>query len=299
MATVAELRGALYEEPVVGRLVREVAGKAGKIVSVPQDIRGKLRHRAPGNRGPVHPVIVLVAFRTEAVSIPHELFGGDPRVGIVAPGALTKPDRGVHDSFSGWRIMAFHAALPRFLKFGAGGEMGIVAGSALAGGDRLVQKDPWVSSLSEIIVTPVAGGFLVLLPEFPSLFNVATPASLLHRGMKIVGAEHQRGFPLSSLDRKLSSGETRLVIHSNRLPTDVQPVEARNEWRLSLLNAGSVHGTDRFSVHGDPDRRLPLLPYNMEGDHWLRGKGQVGRIENDRNRCCLHSRESPCEENDQ
>jgi hypothetical protein len=299
MAIVAEILGALHEKPIVGRLVGQVAGKTGKIVPVPQDIRGKLRHRAPGNRGPMHPVKVLVAFRTKAVSIPHELFGGYPRMGIVAPGALTKPDRGVHDSFSGWRIMAFHAALPRFLKFGASGEMGIVAGSALPGGDGLVQKDPWFSSHPEIIVTPVAGGFLVFLSEFPSLLNVATPASLLHRGMKEVGTEHHRRFPLSSLDRNLSSGGTRLVIHSNRLPTDVQPVEARNEWRLSLLNAGSAHGTDRFSVHGDSDRRLPFLPYNMEGDHWLRGKGQVGRIENDRNRCCLHSRESPCEERDQ
>jgi len=229
MATVAELRGTLYEEPVVGRLVGQVAGKAGKIVSVPQDIRGKLRHRAPDDRGTMHPMKVLVALRTEAVSIPHELFGGDPRMGIVAPGALTKPDRGVHDSFPGWRIMAIHAALPRLLKFGAGGEMGIVAGSALPGGDRLVQKDPWFSSLPKIIVTPVAGGFLVLLLEFPFLFNVATPASCLHRGMKEVGTEHHRGFSLSSLDRKLSSGGTRLVIHSDRLPTDVQPIEAGNQ----------------------------------------------------------------------
>jgi hypothetical protein len=229
MATVAELRDALHEELVVGRLVRQVASKAGKIVSVPQDIRGKLRHRPPGDRGPVHPVKFLVALRTETVSIPHELFWGDPRMGIVAPGALTKPDRGVHDSFSGWRIMAFHATLPRFLQFGAGGEMGIVAGSALPGGNGLVQKDPGFSSLPEIIVTPVAGGFLVLLPEFPSLFNVAIPASFLHRGMKEVGTEHHRGFSLSSLDRKLSSGGTRLVIHSDRLPTDVQPVEAGNQ----------------------------------------------------------------------
>jgi len=226
---VAEFRGALHEEPVVGRLVGQVTGKAGKIVSVPQDIRGKLRHRPPGDRGPVHPVKFLVALRTETVSIPHELFWGDPRMGIVAPGALTKPDRGVHYSFSGWRIMAFHAALPRFLKFGASGEMGIVAGSALPGGNGLVQKDPWFSSLTEIIVTPVAGGFLVLLLEFPFLFNVATPASCLHRGMKEVGTEHHRGFSLSSLDRKLSSGGTRLVIHSDRLPTDVQTIEDGNQ----------------------------------------------------------------------
>src|SRR5512143_2833417 len=244
MAIVAEIRGALHEKPVVGRLVGQVAGKAGKIVPVPRDIRGKLRHRSPGSRGPVHPVKALVAFRAETVSIPHELFGGDPRVGIVASGALTEPDGGVHDSFPGRRILAFHAPLPRFLKFGAGGEMGIVAGSALPGGDGFVQKDPRFSSLPEIIVTPVAGGFLVLLPEFPSLFDVATPASLLHRGMKVVGTEHQRGFPLCSLDRKLSSGGTRPVIHPDRLPADVQPVEAGNERRLSLLNAGSLDGTD-------------------------------------------------------
>ena len=226
---MAELRGALHEKPFVGRTVGQVAGKAGKIIPVPRDIPGKLRHRAPCDRGPVHPVKVLVAFRTEAVSLPHELFGGDPRMGVVAAGALTGPDRGVHDPFSGWRIMAFHTALPRLLKFGAGGEMGIVAGSALPGGNRLVQKDPWFSSLTEIIVTPVAGGFLVLPPEFPSLFNVATPASLLHRGMKVVGTEHHWGFPLSSLDRKVSSGGVRPVIHSNRLPTDVQPVETGNQ----------------------------------------------------------------------
>ncbi len=216
-------------------------------------------------------MIILVALRTEAISIPNELFWGDPRMGIVAPGALTKPDRGVHDPFSGWRIMAFHAALPRFLKFGAGGEMGIVAGSALPGGDGLVKKDPWFSSLPEIIVTPVAGGFLVLLPEFPSLFNVAIPASLLHRGMKVVGAEHHRGPPFSSLDRKLSYGRARLVIHSDRHPTDVQPVETGDQWGLSFLNDDSVHRTNRFSVHGDTDRSLPLLPYSVKGDHRLRG----------------------------
>src|SRR5512139_42351 len=110
--------------------------------------------------------------------------------------------------------------------------MGIVAGSTLPCGDRLVQKDPWFSSLSEIIVTPVAGGLLVLLPEFPILFNVATPASLLHRGMKVVGTELHRGLPLSSLDRKASSGEARPIIHSNRLPADVQPVETGNQWGL-------------------------------------------------------------------
>src|SRR3990172_4114888 len=89
MATVTELRGALHEKPGVGRLVGQVAGKAGKIVPVPRDVRGKFRHRAPDDRGPVHPVKVLVALRAEAVSIPHELFGGDPRMGGVAPGALT------------------------------------------------------------------------------------------------------------------------------------------------------------------------------------------------------------------
>ena len=117
MATVTEFRGALHEKPVVGRLVWQVAGKAGKIVPVPRDIRRKLRHRAPGDRGPVHPVKVLVALRAEAISIPHELLGGDPRMGVVAPGALTRPDRGVHDSFPGWHIMTFHTTLPRLLKF--------------------------------------------------------------------------------------------------------------------------------------------------------------------------------------
>src|SRR5512139_1034485 len=131
--------------------------------------------------------------------------------------------------------------------------MGIVAGSALPGGDGLVQKDPGFSSLPEIIVTPVAGGFLVLPPEISPLFDVATPASLLHRGMKEVGTEHHRGFPLSSLDRKLSSGDARLIIHSNRLPTDVQPIETGDQCGLSLLNGGSLPGTDRFPVHGDPD----------------------------------------------
>jgi len=177
--------------------------------------------------------------------------------------------------------------------------MGIVAGSALPGGDRRVQKDPWFSPLPVILVTPVAGGFLVLSPEFPPLINVATPASLLHRGMKVVGTEHYRGFPLPSLDRKLSSGGARPVIHPNRLPADVQPVETGNQWGLSLLNAASVHGTNRFPVHGDPDRSLPLLPYGVQGDHRLRGKGQVRRIEDDRNRCCLRSRESPGKDQDQ
>jgi hypothetical protein len=293
MATVTELRDALHEESVVGRLVGQVAGKAGKIVPVPRDIPGKLRHRPPGDRGPVRPVKVLVALRAEAVSTPHELLWGDPRMGVVAPGALTGPDRGVHDPFPGWRFMAFHAALPRLLKSGAGGEMGIVAGSALPGGDRLVQKDPRFSSLPVIIVTPVAGGFLVLPSEFPTLFDVATPASLLHRGMKVVGAEHHRGPPLSSLDRKLSSGGARPVIHPDRLPADVQPVEAGNQWGLSLLNGGSFHGTDRFPVHGDPDRRLPLLPNSVQRDHRLGGKGQVRRVEDDRNRCCLRSHERP------
>ena len=162
-----------------------------------------------------------------------------------------------------------------------------------------MQKDPWFSSLPEIIVTPVAGGFLVLLPEFPSLFNVTTPASLLHRGMKGVGTEHHRGFPLSSLDRKLSSGGTRLEIHSNRLPTDVQPVEAGNQCNLSLLGGGSFHGTDRFPIRGDPDRSLPLLPNGVQGDHRLGGKGQIRRVEDDRNRCCLRARESPGKERDQ
>jgi len=298
MAIVAEILDALHEKPVVGRLVGQVAGKAGKIVPIPQDIRGKFRHRSPGDRGSVRHVKVLVTLRAEAISIPHELFWGDPNMGIVAPGALTKPDRGVYDSFSGWRIMAFHAALPRFLKFGAGGEMGIVAGSALPGGDRLVQKDPWFSSLPEIIVTPVAGGFLVLLSEFPSFFNVATPASLLHRGMKVVGAEHHRWPPLSSLDRKLSSGGARPVIYLNRLPADAQPVEAGNQWGLSLLYGGSFHGTDRFPVHCDPDRSLPFLPDGVQGDHRLRGKGQIRRVEDDWNRCCLRSRESPGKEHD-
>lgn len=63
MATVAELQGALHEEPVVVRLMGQVAGKAGKIVPVPQDIRGKHRHRASGDRGPVHPVKDLMAHR--------------------------------------------------------------------------------------------------------------------------------------------------------------------------------------------------------------------------------------------
>ena len=100
MAIVAEILDALHEKPVVGRLVGQVAGKAGKIVPIPQDIRGKFRHRSPGDRGSVRHVKVLVTLRAEAISIPHELFWGDPTMGIVAPGALTKPDRGVYDSFS-------------------------------------------------------------------------------------------------------------------------------------------------------------------------------------------------------
>jgi hypothetical protein len=142
MAIVAKLRGALHQKPFDCRLVRQVAGKAGKIVPVPRDIRGKPRHRALGGRGPVDPMIGLVALRTEAVPIPHELLWGDPRMGVVAPGALTGPDRSVYDPFPGWRVMAFHAALPRLLKSGAGGEMGIVAGSALPGGDRSCRKIP-------------------------------------------------------------------------------------------------------------------------------------------------------------
>ena len=112
MATVTELRDALHEESVVGRLVGQVAGKTGKIVPVPRDIPWKLRHRPPGGRGPVHHVKVLVALRAEAVSTPNELLRGDPRMGVVALGALTGPDRCVYDPFPGWRVMAFHAALP-------------------------------------------------------------------------------------------------------------------------------------------------------------------------------------------
>jgi len=73
--------------------------KAGKIVPILRT-SGEVSSSFPGDRGSVRHVKVLVTLRAEAISIPHELFWGDPNMGSWHPVALTKPDRGVYDSFS-------------------------------------------------------------------------------------------------------------------------------------------------------------------------------------------------------
>jgi hypothetical protein len=134
----------------------------------------------------------------ETVPSANKLLRCGSRVGIVAGGASAVPHRAVDASPKRIRFMARDTPLGVPLELGESGKVRVVAGSAFAFCDGLMEKPHFpFSGFLEIAVAGVACLFLVLDLQLPVRREMASVASVAKGRVELIVPEHQRRGSLS------------------------------------------------------------------------------------------------------